>query len=70
MNNFNGFQRNQFSSYFNPSLATSASTNNIVWVQGYAVCNKLAILYTIQDHLKEKENSIMDVKMMNIGKSI
>lgn len=34
MNNFNGFQRNQFSSYFNPSLATSASTNNIVWVQG------------------------------------
>lgn len=36
----------------------------------YAVCNKLAILYTIQDHLKEKENSIMDVKMMNIGKSI
>lgn len=27
-------QRNQFSSYFNPASAQSASTNNIVWVQG------------------------------------
>ena len=38
MNNFNGInsmqQRNQFSSYFNPTSVASASTNNIVWVQG------------------------------------
>lgn len=27
-------QRNQFSSYFNPTQVASASTNNIVWVQG------------------------------------
>jgi len=27
-------QRNQFSSYFNPASGASASTNNIVWVQG------------------------------------
>ena len=27
-------QRNQFSSYFNPATGASASTNNIVWVQG------------------------------------
>ena len=33
MGNFNP-QRNQFSSYFNPASAQSASTNNIVWVQG------------------------------------
>ena len=35
MNNFNYIpQKNQFSSYFNPATGTSASTNNIVWVQG------------------------------------
>lgn len=39
MNNLNQMgtfnpQRNQFSSYFNPASAQSASTNNIVWVQG------------------------------------
>lgn len=41
MNNFNQGnimsmypQRNQFSSYFNPTQGASASTNNIVWVQG------------------------------------
>lgn len=36
MNNMNmPLQRNQFSSYFNnPSTVASASTNNIVWVQG------------------------------------
>ena len=35
MNNFNYVpQRNQFSSYFNPATGASASTNNIVWVQG------------------------------------
>lgn len=37
MNNFNQLnipQRNQFSSYFNPTSGASASTNNIVWVQG------------------------------------
>ena len=35
MNNFNYTpQRNQFSSYFNPATGASASTNNIVWVQG------------------------------------
>ena len=38
MNNFNSGinmpQRNQFSSYFNPTSVASASTNNIVWVQG------------------------------------
>ncbi len=41
MSNLNGFangnmplQRNQFSSYFNPSPVASASSNNIVWVQG------------------------------------
>lgn len=43
MNNFNNSpmmnnnvipQRNQYPSYFNPALGTSASTNNIVWVQG------------------------------------
>jgi hypothetical protein len=39
MNNMNQMgtfvpQRNQFSSYFNPASAQSASTNNIVWVQG------------------------------------
>ena len=41
MNNFNSMvgntmplQRNQFSSYFNPTSAGTASTNNIVWVQG------------------------------------
>ena len=40
MNNFNQMsfpqQRNsnQFSSYFNPASGASASTNNIVWVQG------------------------------------
>ena len=35
MNNFNyAPQRNQFSSYFNPATGASASTNNIVWVQG------------------------------------
>ena len=37
MNNFNyntSPQRNQFSSYFNPAQVASASTNNIVWVQG------------------------------------
>ena len=42
MNNFNSVgntmsmypQRNQFSSYFNPASGASASTNNIVWVQG------------------------------------
>jgi hypothetical protein len=40
MNNFNnqfgnyGSQKNQFSSYFNPTSGVSASTNNIVWVQG------------------------------------
>lgn len=27
-------QRSQFSSYFNPTQAQGASTNNIVWVQG------------------------------------
>ena len=27
-------QRSQFSSYFNPATGASASTNNIVWVQG------------------------------------
>lgn len=27
-------QRNQFSSYFNPAPGASASTNNIIWVQG------------------------------------
>lgn len=27
-------QRNQLSSYFNPAPGASASTNNIVWVQG------------------------------------
>lgn len=39
MNNMNQMgttipQRNQFSSYFNPAPTQSASTNNIVWVQG------------------------------------
>ena len=35
MNNFNYVpQWNQFSSYFNPATGASASTNNIVWVQG------------------------------------
>ena len=42
MNNFNQMgntmpmypQRNQLSSYFNPTPGASASTNNIVWVQG------------------------------------
>ena len=35
MNNFNyAPQKNQFSSYFNPATGASASTNNIVWVQG------------------------------------
>ena len=40
MNNFNNqfgnynSQRNQFSSYFNPTSGVSTSTNNIVWVQG------------------------------------
>ena len=35
MNNFNYIpQKNQFSSYFNPATGASASTNNIVWVQG------------------------------------
>ena len=35
MNNFNYVpQKNQFSSYFNPANGASASTNNIVWVQG------------------------------------
>lgn len=41
MNNFNQgntmpmyAQRNQFSSYFNPTPGAGASTNNIVWVQG------------------------------------
>lgn len=37
MNNFNNYmpQRNQFSSYANPvSAVASASTNNIIWVQG------------------------------------
>ena len=35
MNNFNYVpQKNQFSSYFNPTTGASASTNNIVWVQG------------------------------------
>lgn len=37
MNNFNNYmpQRNQFSSYTNPiSTVASASTNNIIWVQG------------------------------------
>lgn len=39
MNNLNQMmgipqQRNQFSSYFNPASGASASTNNIVWVQG------------------------------------
>lgn len=35
MNNFNYVpQKNQFSSYFNPATGASASTNNIVWVQG------------------------------------
>ena len=36
MNNFNYVpqQKNQFSSYFNPVSVASASTNNIVWVQG------------------------------------
>lgn len=39
MNNFNGTfnngsQRNSFPTYFNPTSGASASTNNIVWVQG------------------------------------
>lgn len=35
MNNFNyNPQRNQFSSYFNPTSVASASTNNLIWVQG------------------------------------
>lgn len=41
MNNFNGmmntnpsFQRNQYSSYFNPTQQAGTATNNIVWVQG------------------------------------
>jgi len=35
MNNFNYIpQKSQFSSYFNPAVGASASTNNIVWVQG------------------------------------
>jgi len=35
MNSFNYIpQKNQFSSYFNPATGASASTNNIVWVQG------------------------------------
>lgn len=40
MNNFNQMSfpqqrnNNQFSSYFNPTSGASASTNNIVWVQG------------------------------------
>lgn len=38
MNNFNGAysnsQRNSFPTYFNPTSGASASTNNIVWVQG------------------------------------
>ena len=38
MNNFNQMmntpQRNQFAPYFNPASGASASTNNIVWVQG------------------------------------
>ena len=38
MNNFNGMnnyaQRNSFPTYFNPTPGASASTNNIVWVQG------------------------------------
>jgi len=34
-NNFiNPMNRNQFGSYFNPTSVASASTNNIVWVQG------------------------------------
>ena len=35
-NNFSGYpqQRNQFSSYFNPTQGASASTNNLIWVQG------------------------------------
>ena len=35
MNNYNYTpQRNQFSSYFNPANVASASTNNLIWVQG------------------------------------
>ena len=34
MNNFNSSQRNSFPTYFNPTSGASASTNNIVWVQG------------------------------------
>lgn len=38
MNNFNGSfngnQRSSFPAYFNPTSGASASTNNIVWVQG------------------------------------
>lgn len=37
MNNFNGSynsQRNSFPTYFNPTSGASASSNNIVWVQG------------------------------------
>jgi hypothetical protein len=39
MNNLNQMgtytpQRNQFPSYFNPAPGASASTNNIIWVQG------------------------------------
>lgn len=35
MNNFNSMNRNQFFPYFNnPTAGVSASTNNIVWVQG------------------------------------
>ena len=36
MNNFSGtyFSGNQKNSYFNPAPGASASTNNIIWVQG------------------------------------
>lgn len=36
MNNFNQFQpqRQQYSSYFNPAIGATASTNNIFWVNG------------------------------------
>ena len=36
MNNFNQFQpqRPQYSSYFNPATGATASTNNILWVNG------------------------------------
>lgn len=37
MNNFNGMYNNSqrnFPTYFNPTHGASASTNNIVWVQG------------------------------------